>query len=115
MQSMANFYAACDLLVLPSGTECFGLVQVEAMLCGTPVIMTNIPGGRVVVQETGMGKIVPPGDDEAIGHAVVDVLSDLPAYTRPKEVIERTFNFKETVDRYERHFRANAVRTEAHG
>ena len=33
---LADFYAACDVLVLPSSTECFGLVQVEAMLSGTP-------------------------------------------------------------------------------
>jgi glycosyltransferase involved in cell wall biosynthesis len=56
MQAMADFYAACDVLVLPSGTECFGLVQVEAMLCGTPVVMTNIHGARIVVQATGMGR-----------------------------------------------------------
>jgi glycosyltransferase involved in cell wall biosynthesis len=110
MQAMANFYAACDVLVLPSGTECFGLVQVEAMLCGTPVIMTNIPGARVVVQETGMGRIVPPGDAAAIGQAVVDVLDNPEAYRKPRSFIERTFNFAETVDRYERHFR-NAVRS----
>ncbi|GAB4570710.1 MAG: glycosyltransferase family 4 protein [Anaerolineae bacterium] len=109
MQDMANFYAACDVLVLPSGTECFGLVQVEAMLCGTPVIMTNIPGARVVVQETGMGKIVPPGDPEAIGAAVIDVLDNPETYARTREYIEQKFNFKETVDRYERHFR-NAAR-----
>jgi glycosyltransferase involved in cell wall biosynthesis len=109
MQDMANFYAACDVLVLPSGTECFGLVQVEAMLCGTPVIMTNIPGARVVVQETGMGKIVPPGDSAAIGRAVCDVLDNRALYVKPREEIERTFNFQETVNRYERHFR-NAVR-----
>lgn len=110
MQDMANFYAACDVLVLPSGTECFGLVQVEAMLCGTPVVMTDIPGARVAVRETGMGKIVPSGDAEAIGRAVIEILDNPQAFRRPREVIERTFSFKETVDRYERHFRNNAVR-----
>lgn len=110
MQDMSNFYAACDMLVLPSGTECFGLVQVEAMLCGAPVIMTDIPGARVVVRETGMGKIVPAGDWQAIGRAVVDVLDDPQAYRRTRDEIAETFNFQETVDRYEEHFRANAFR-----
>lgn len=111
MQDMANFYAACDVLVLPSGTECFGLVQVEAMLCGTPVVMTDIPGARVVVRETGMGRIVPPGDAAAIGRAVLEILADPAAYIKPRQEIERKFSFTETVDRYERHFRANAVRS----
>ena len=74
MQAMANFYAACDVLVMPSDTECFALVQVEAMLCGTPVVMTDTPGGRVPVTVTGMGAIVPRGDWRAIGEAVVDIL-----------------------------------------
>ena len=46
-QELANFYAACDVLVLTSDSECFALVQVESMLCGTPVVMTDVPGGRV--------------------------------------------------------------------
>jgi glycosyltransferase involved in cell wall biosynthesis len=104
-QAMANFYAACDVLVLPSDTECFALVQVEAMLCGTPVIMTDTPGGRVPVRETQMGKIVPRGDAEAIGQAVIDIVRNPEEYARSREEIATTFNFKETVDRYEKHLR----------
>ena len=37
-QELANFYAACDVLVVPSDIEVFALVQGEAMLCGTPVV-----------------------------------------------------------------------------
>jgi len=109
MQAMADFYAACDVLVLPSGTECFGLVQVEAMLCGTPVVMTNIPGARIVVQATGMGKIVPSGSARLIGEAVLDVLNHREAYQRPRQEIEQVFSFEDTVERYERCFRANAA------
>jgi glycosyltransferase involved in cell wall biosynthesis len=102
-QDMANFYAAIDVLVLPSDTECFALVQVEAMLCGTPVIMTDTPGGRVPVTETGMGKIVPRGNWKAIGQAVIDVLDNLDDYIKPRADIERIFNFGETVRRYEKY------------
>ncbi|MGV2435940.1 MAG UNVERIFIED_CONTAM: glycosyltransferase [Anaerolineae bacterium] len=52
---MANFFAACDVLALTSDSECFALVQVEAMLRGTPVMMTNIPGGRMPGQCHGNG------------------------------------------------------------
>jgi glycosyltransferase involved in cell wall biosynthesis len=108
MQAMANFYAACDVLALPSDTECFALVQVEAMLCGTPVMMTDTPGGRVPVTETGMGRLVPRGDWEAMGAALVEILQDPDKYIKPRAEIESAFNLAETVDRYERHFRAAA-------
>jgi glycosyltransferase involved in cell wall biosynthesis len=110
-QEMADFYAALDLLVLPSDTECFALVQVEAMLCGTPVVMTDTPGGRVPVTETGMGLIVPRGDSQAIGRAVLDILADPAAYRKPHEMILRTFNFDETINRYERQFQHAAAQS----
>ena len=90
-QDMANFYAACDLLALPSDTECFALVQVEAMLCGTPVVMTDTPGGRVPVQITGMGKIVPCNDWRALGEGIVEVLKDRSRFVRPAGEILRAF------------------------
>jgi glycosyltransferase involved in cell wall biosynthesis len=105
MQAMANFFAACDVLVMPSDTECFALVQVEAMLCGTPVVMTDVPGGRVPVTETGMGKIVPRGDWEAMGCAVVEILQTPDRFVKPRAEIEATFNFDETIARYEKHLR----------
>lgn len=109
MQAMANFYAACDVLVMPSDTECFALVQVEAMLCGTPVVMTDTPGGRVPVTVTGMGAIVPRGDWRAIGAAVVDILQHRERYVKPREVIARAFSLEETVNRYEKHLRRAAT------
>lgn len=102
-QAMANFYAACDLIVLPSDTECFALVQVEAMLCGTPMVMTDTPGGRVPVTETGMGLIVPRGNAQAIVNAVIEILDNPEQYHKPYDEIYNTFNFEETVRRYEKH------------
>ena len=106
---MANFYAACDVLVLPSDTECFALVQVEAMLCGTPVVMTDTPGGRVPVQLTGMGTIVPRDDWRALGEGIVEVLRDRERFVRPASEIERHFSVEETMSRYERLFRLHAA------
>lgn len=103
-QDMADFYAACDVLALTSDTECFALVQVEAMLCGTPVVMTDTPGGRVPVQMTGMGKLARKGDWRSIGEALVEVLDHPERFRRTREFIEGVFSFKETVDQYERHF-----------
>ncbi len=108
MQDMANFYAACDVMVLPSDTECFALAQVESMLCGTPMVMTDTPGGRVPVTVTGMGKLSQMGDPLSLGAAIVDVLDNMQQYIRPREEIEQAFSFKETVDNYERIFREYA-------
>ncbi len=55
-QELADFYAMCDVFALPSRTNCFPSVQIEAMMCGTPVVATNIPGAREVVRVTGMGR-----------------------------------------------------------
>jgi glycosyltransferase involved in cell wall biosynthesis len=107
-QALANFYAACDVLVLPSDTECFALVQVEAMLSGTPVVMTNIAGGRVPVTVTGMGKLAKQGDANSIGQAVVDILNEPEKYQKSREHIENCFSFEETVNRYEELFRKYA-------
>ncbi len=107
-QAMADFYAACDVLALTSNTECFALVQVEAMLCGTPVVMTDTPGGRVPVQLTGMGLLAPREDWRAIGEAIVEVLRDHERYVRPHDEIARLFSVEETITRYEQLFRLHA-------
>lgn len=114
-QELANFYAACDVFVLPSDSEGFALAQVEAMLCGTPVVMTDIPGGRVPVQETGMGKLARPGDWRSIGETILDVLDNREEFVKPREKIAETFSLDDTLDQYEAIFRefANHLRTES--
>ncbi len=103
-QELANFYAACDVLALTSDTECFALVQVEAMLCGTPVVMTDTPGGRVPVQVTGMGRLARVGDWRSIGENILAVLEEPTRYLKPRAQIRSQFSFDETVGNYERHF-----------
>ncbi len=107
-QELANFYAACDVLVLPSDSDCFALVQVEAMLCGTPVVMTDIAGGRVPVQVTGMGKLAKAGDSSSIGEAVLTVLADHAAYRKARDEIAQVFSFERTVIKYEQLFLQHA-------
>lgn len=100
-QVLANFYAACDVLVMPSDSDCFPLVQGEAMLCGTPVVMTDIAGGRVAVKLSGMGKLAKPGDPRSIGATTLAVLEDPERYRQPREFIRGIFSFEETVNQYE--------------
>lgn len=103
-QELANFYAACDVLALTSDTECFALVQVEAMLCGTPVVMMDTPGGRVPVRKTGMGRLARVRDWRSIGENLLAVLEEPARYIKPREEIRQHFSFTETIDRYEQEF-----------
>lgn len=66
---------ACDLLVLPSLAEGFGVVLVEAMACGKPVIATACGGPEdIVIPQTGI--LVPPADEIALSQALLDALGN---------------------------------------
>jgi len=99
---LANFYAMCDVFALPSRTDCFASVQIEAMLCGTPVVATDIPGARVPVSTTGMGRLVRPRDPRALAAGLREVLDDPSSYVRPREEIRAAFDPVESIDAYER-------------
>lgn len=75
---LGAFYRSIDMLVLPStnSTEAFGMVQIEAMHHGTPVIVSDLPGVRVPVQKTKMGRVIPPNDKDALAIAIADVLKE---------------------------------------
>lgn len=61
-----DFYASIDLYVHPSinSFDAFGIVQIEAMSAGIPVVASDIPGVRTAVQATGFGEITRAGDEE---------------------------------------------------
>jgi glycosyltransferase involved in cell wall biosynthesis len=67
---------ASDLLVLPSARESFGLVLVEAMACGLPVIATDCAGPRSIVEHGETGWLVPPDDQQALTEAITHALQN---------------------------------------
>ncbi len=100
---LADFFSECAVLVVPStnSTESFGMVQVEAMLCGTPVVASDLAGVREPVRATGMGEIARPGDPSALAAAIVKVLKDRTDYVKPREEVAKMFDATKTVDFYE--------------
>jgi len=72
--------AAADVVVYPSRDEIFGLVPLEALLAGTPVIVCNDSGCGEVITSTGGGLIVPPGEVRTLSTAIETVLDDVEAW-----------------------------------
>lgn len=101
--AMSAFFANCDVLVVPSlnSTESFGLVQVEAMLCGTPCVASALPGVRQPIAQTGMGLIVPIGDSDALAHAILSILDNPSPFLRPRADIAARFDTQQTAATYE--------------
>ena len=78
-QDLVPAIQGADVLVLPSTnrTESFGLVQLEAMIAGCPVVNTSIDSGAPEVSTHGVsGLTVPPSDPEALGDAIQSLLKD---------------------------------------
>ncbi len=105
-RAMAAFFSNLDVLVVPSlnSTETFGLVQVEAMLCGTPSVASALPGVRQPVYQTGMGEVVPIGDSAALAAALLRVIELRERYQRPREQVAALFSTERTAIEYERLF-----------
>lgn len=103
---LSAFYAASDVTVLPStnSTEAFGLVQLESMLCGTPVVASELPGVRVPVRATGMGRLAPPRDAERLAEAIAEVIGNRERYTRARAAVAELFSFARMIDEYEELF-----------
>lgn len=74
---MPRFYAAADVVVHSSiEPEPFGMVLVEAMACGKPVIASDAGGPREIVENGVTGLLVPPGDAARLADAISILLSD---------------------------------------
>lgn len=69
-------YRAADVVIIPSRTESFGLVALEAAACGTPVVASDVGGLRTAVRDGVTGFLVPAASADAFSEALEHVLSD---------------------------------------
>jgi D-inositol-3-phosphate glycosyltransferase len=72
---LAQYYTAADVCVIPSHYEPFGLVAIEAMACGTPVVASNVGGLKFTVVPGETGLLVTPQDIPGFAIAIEEVLS----------------------------------------
>jgi glycosyltransferase involved in cell wall biosynthesis len=97
------FFKLCDVTALPSinSTESFGIVQVESMACGTPVVASDMPGVRQPVLMTGMGRVVPPADPHALAEGIIDVLDHPESYKGDVSAVIKRFSSQHIAEEYE--------------
>jgi glycosyltransferase involved in cell wall biosynthesis len=91
---------ALDLFVFPSLQEATPRCVMEAMAAGVPVLASDIPGNRVLIEDGDSGMLVPPGDPERLASAILQMIEDS---ERTKAMVERARA------RVERHFSARRM------
>ena len=79
---LPQYYAAADCVVVPSHYESFGLVAVEAMACGTPVVASRVGGLGLSVKDDDTGFLVPARDDAAFAERIGRLLRSPELVTR---------------------------------
>ncbi|MGE3888955.1 MAG: glycosyltransferase family 4 protein [Vicinamibacterales bacterium] len=101
--AMPAFYRQLSVLVVPSlnSTESFGLVQIEAMLQGVPVVASDLPGVRQPVYMTGFGDVVPVGAAAALADAVVAQIERPARPRQPLAALARQFSPEENARFFE--------------
>lgn len=90
---MPAFYRNLDVLTLPSlnSTESFGIVQIEAMICGVPVVASELPGVRQPVMMHEMGLTFPPGNSAVLAQSLIQILGQRQAYIRDPDPIRQMY------------------------
>lgn len=74
--TLQYYYSAAEMVVMPSDYESFGMVALEAMACGTPVIASDVGGLAFLIREGRTGYRVPARDPEALADRMMRLLSD---------------------------------------
>ena len=106
--SVAELMACADLLLLPSASESFGLVALEAMASGVPVVASRAGGLPEVVEEGVTGHMGEVGDVEAMADAAVSILADNRKWSRmsvaAQQIAAERFGADVVVPQYERYY-----------
>lgn len=100
-QQLEAFYSSLDALVMPSRSDCFGLVQAEAMKYQKPVVVSDIIGGRDIVKQTHFGEIFTKEDPEALTHSILKVVKNTKKYQKYFPLVKKYFSFEKNKQKAE--------------
>ncbi|MBZ1345223.1 MAG: glycosyltransferase [Candidatus Nealsonbacteria bacterium] len=111
-KELINFYHACSVFVLPSifKSEAFGIVLIEAMACGKPIVSTELGTGTSFVNQDGVtGFVVPPQNSRALSQAIQKIIENKKlaqefgqnSIKRVKELFSKEKNLEKIISIYE--------------
>jgi len=107
--TVEDILGVCDLFLLPSELESFGLAALEAMSCGVPVIASHVGGIPEFIENEENGFLAPMGDIETMSEMAVRVLSDVNLYNKlssaARETVVKRFSENAIVNMYEDYYR----------
>jgi len=96
-ERLPDYYRAADVVALPSvdRTEAFGLVLLEAMACGTPVVASRLPGVRTLVDEGRTGYLAEPGNAADLADKIACCARETHVLgTNSRKMVEERFGWK---------------------
>jgi len=112
--SLPDFFEAVDVLAVPSWEEPFGIVLLEAMAAGVPVVATNRGGPLEIMMSGFHGILVPPRNPEALAHGIRCMTADgkrRSDITRQARThVEENFDIRRVVPRIEEFYRRVMMR-----
>lgn len=81
-EALSRWYACADVLVVPSWYEPFGMVVLEGMLYGLPIVACNVGGPRAILRHGATGLLCEPRDSAALADALLRIVTDRPLRAR---------------------------------
>lgn len=106
--SVHEVLSCADLFLLPSASESFGLVALEAMACGAPVVASNVGGLPEVIEHGTSGYMFDVGDIDAMAEAGLRIMGDDEHWRSLSEagraLAEERFSSERVVPQYERYY-----------
>ncbi len=107
---MLERYAACDVFVAPSKYESFGLIFIEAMCFGKPVVAYEVGGAAEIIEDGVNGLLAPAGRPEKLRDCVARLVEDDVLRGKmgrnARKTYERSYTTQLMIDRLEAYYRA---------